>query len=66
VVIEDNGFAGELRESLLAAMAGGAEQIWRERWKDQPWLVRAFSRACYELARLITGVFAYGRAKEFT
>jgi len=66
VVIEDSGFARELRETLLAAMAGGAEQIRRERWKDQPWLVRVFSRVCYELARLLTGVFAYGRAKEFT
>jgi cardiolipin synthase len=66
VVIEDNGFAGDLRDNLLAAMAGAAEQIKRERWKDQPWLVRAFSRACYEVARFITGVFAYGRSKEFT
>ena len=66
VVIEDDRFACELRDSLLAAMAGGAEQIRRERWEDQPWLVRVFSRACYELARFITGVFAYGRAKEFT
>jgi cardiolipin synthase A/B len=66
VVIDDAGFAGQLRESLLAAITGGAEQLRRDKWKDQPWLTRAFSRACYELARFLTGVFAYGRAEEFT
>ena len=66
VVIEDTGFAGELRESLLAAIAGGAEQVKRESWKDQPWAMRVFTRGCYEFARILTGVFAYGRAEEFT
>jgi septal ring factor EnvC (AmiA/AmiB activator) len=59
-------FAGELQESLLAAMAEGAEQVKRERWRDQPWTTRVLTRACYEAARFITGVFAYGRAEEFT
>ena len=66
VVVEDDGFAGELRQSLLAAMAEGAEQVKRERWRDQPWTTRVLTRVCYELARIITGVFAYGRAEEFT
>lgn len=66
VVIEDTGFAGGLRASLLAAMAEGAEQVRRESWKDQPWAVRLFTRACYEFARFLTGVFAYGRAEEFS
>ena len=66
VVVEDTGFAGELRASLLAAMAEGAEQVRRESWKDQPWGVRVFTRGCYEFARIVTGVFAYGRAEEFT
>ena len=66
VVVEDDGFAGELRQSLLAAMAEGAEQVKRERWRDQPWTTRVLTRLCYELARIITGVFAYGRAEEFT
>jgi cardiolipin synthase len=66
VVVDDEGFAGELRESLLAAVAEGAEQMRHERWRDQPWPTRAFSWACYGLARFLTGVFAYGRAEEFT
>ncbi len=66
VVIEETGFAGELRESLLAAMTGGSEQVKRESWKDQPWTTRVFIHGCYEFVRILTGVFAYGRAEEFT
>ncbi len=66
VVIEDGGFARELRESLLAAIADGAMQVRRERWADQPWMTRFASWSCYQLVRFLTGMFAYGRAKEFT
>ena len=66
VVIEDDGFAGQLRESLLAAMTEGAGQVRRESWRGQPWPVRVFTWGCYGLARLLTGLFAYGRAREFT
>ena len=66
VVIEDEGFAGELRASLLAAISDGAEQLRRERWADQPWTTRFASWSCYQLARFLTGVFAYGRAEDFT
>lgn len=65
VVIEDDGFAGELRQCLLAAMAEGAVQLKRERWADQPWTTRFATWSCYQIARFITGVFAYGRAEEF-
>jgi cardiolipin synthase A/B len=66
VVIEDEGFAAHLRESLLAAMSEGAAHVKRERWRSQPWPVRVFTWLCYGLARLLTGLFAYGRAREFT
>jgi cardiolipin synthase len=66
VVIEDDGFAGELRASLLAAMSNDAVQIRRERWAAEPLTVRALMWTSYHLARVLTGVFAYGRAKEFT
>jgi cardiolipin synthase len=66
VVIENDEFAGELRADLLAAIADGARQVRRDRWADQPWVTRAFSRGCYELTRFLTGVFAYGKAEEFT
>lgn len=66
VVIEDDGFAGELRDSLLAAISEGAAQVRRESWAAQPFTVRLLTWISYGLARFLTGVFAYGRAKEFT
>jgi cardiolipin synthase len=66
VVIEDEGFAAHLRESLLAAMSEGAAQVKRERWRSQPWPVRVVTWICYGLARLLAGLFAYGRPREFT
>ena len=66
VVIEDTGFATELRASLFAALSDGAVQMKRESWRARPWASRTLMRVCYELARIITGVFAYGRAEEFT
>ncbi|MNC98865.1 Cardiolipin synthase B [compost metagenome] len=66
MVIEDETFSGELRASLLAAMADGASQVRRERWADQPWTTRFATWSCYQLARFVTGVFAYGRGEEFT
>jgi cardiolipin synthase len=66
VVVEDAAFAGELRASLLAAIADAAVQVKRESWKAQPWTTRALMKACYELVRFMTGVFAYGRAEEFS
>ena len=66
VVIEDEAFAGNLRASLLTAIADGATQIRRERWKDEPLGTRLATWCCYELVRFLAGTFAYGRAQEFT
>ena len=66
VVIDDEGFAAQLRESLLTALSEGASQVKRESWKSQPWPVRAFTWGCYGLLRLLAGVLAYGRAREYT
>ena len=66
VVIEDEAFAAELRKSLVAAIADGATQIRRESWKDQPWVTRTFIWGCYGVVRFLAGVFALGRAEEFT
>ena len=65
VLIEDEAFAAELRASLLAAMAGDAVQVRRESWAAEPLTVRALMWASYQLARTLTGLFAYGRAEEF-
>ncbi|HUF80458.1 MAG TPA: cardiolipin synthase ClsB [Burkholderiales bacterium] len=66
VIIDDAAFALELRASLLAAIAGAAQEVQRERWRDQPWTARCLTRGCYELVRFLAGVSAYGRAREFS
>jgi cardiolipin synthase A/B len=66
VVIDDRAFAGELRQDLSAAMVDGARQLKREGWKKRPLALRAAIWVCYGVARLLTGMFAYGREREFT
>jgi cardiolipin synthase A/B len=66
VVIEDRAFAAELRQSLAEAMAAGARQVKPERWKRQPLPLRVATWLAYGVARLLTGVFAYGRERDFT
>ncbi len=66
VIIEDAVFARELREELIRAITGAALEVRRDRWRDQPWTARWLTWGCYGLVRFFTGVFAYGRAHEFT
>ena len=66
IVIEDHAFAGELRESLVTAMSQGARRLAPQDWRRQPFPVRMITWLSYGLARLLTGLFAYGRADEFT
>lgn len=66
IVIEDRSFAGQLRESLVTAMSEGARRLAPKDWKGQPFPVRVLTWLSYGLARLLTGLFAYGRADEFT
>jgi cardiolipin synthase len=66
VIIEEAGFARDLREDLMRAITGAAHEIRRDRWRDQPWTARWLTWGCYGLVRFLTGVFAYGRAQEFT
>jgi cardiolipin synthase len=65
-VVDDVGFAAELRASLQAALDRGAQQVRAESWHRRPWAARAAHWTCYGFARLLTGVFAYGQAQEFT
>jgi len=66
VVIDDQAFAAELRDDLGSVMAAGAQQVQHESWKKQPLPLRITTWLCYGLSRLLTGLFAYGRAREFT
>ncbi len=65
VVIEDSAFADQLRVSLTRAMEQGATQLKREGWTEQPLPTRIATWTCYGITRFLTGVFAYGAAKEF-
>jgi cardiolipin synthase len=66
VVIDNRKFAIELRQSLSLTMEAGARRVKPEGWKGQPLPVRMASWLCYGLSRLLTGVFAYGRTREFS
>jgi cardiolipin synthase len=66
VMIEDEAFAWDLRSDVMTAIADGATQIRRERWKDQPVTTRMATWGCYELVRFLAGTFAYGRHREMT
>ena len=65
IVIDDRKFAGELRASLTAAMSAGALEVQRESWRHQPLARRVLIWAAYGLARVFTGVFAYGHGRDF-
>lgn len=64
VMVEDRGFAQQLRQSLMHAIARGATQVVRERWKNQALVQRILIWISYGVARFITGVFGYGREQE--
>lgn len=66
VVTVDREFAAGLREKLAVAMAAGAHQIKRESWKVQPLPTRVAMWLCYGLARVLTGISAYGQSRDFT
>jgi cardiolipin synthase A/B len=64
VFIDDAHFSGELRSSLMAAMAAGAREVRRDSWRNRPLPARLAHWTCYGCARLLTGVFAYGQAED--
>lgn len=60
LVIEDAGFAGELRKSLHEAIEEGAQYLPRTRWFQQPWWKRVPIWIGYGLVRLLMGLVGYG------
>ena len=65
VVVRDADFAAALRASLEAAILSGAQEVRAESWRRRSFPSRLAHWACYGFARLLTGVFAYGQAREF-
>jgi cardiolipin synthase len=65
VMIDDAGFACDLRASLAEAMELGAERVLPQSWQHQTLTVRILTWICYEFVRFMTGWSSYGRAREF-
>jgi cardiolipin synthase A/B len=66
IFVDDAEFAGALRASLLAAMQAGAREVRPDSWRNRPLPSRLAHWTCYGCARLLTGVFAYGQAQDFS
>lgn len=60
VVVEHEGFAGELRDSLLRAIQDDSVAVHGERWRDEPLIDRALSWLAYGAVRWFMGVAGYG------
>ncbi len=59
VVIEDERFAQELKQSLLAAMADGAAPILPDSWARQPLRLRIATWLSYGIVRFLMGMAGY-------
>jgi len=65
IVVCDAAFSAALRASLEAAIRGGASEVRAESWRRRSFPSRLAHWGCYGFARLLTGVSAYGQAREF-
>jgi cardiolipin synthase A/B len=61
VIVDDAGFASELRASLHAAMEIGAVQVAKTQWFHQSFWLRLRMWLAYGLARTFIGMFGLGR-----
>jgi len=62
LAVQDVGFAGELRESLLAAIAGEAVRVGDRYGVARSWIDRLVARVSYGIVRLLIGLLGYGRS----
>jgi len=62
LAVQDAGFAGELRASLLAAMANDAVRIGDGYGMSRSWQDRLVARVSYGIVRLLIGLLGYGRS----
>ncbi len=59
VVVEDEEFAGTLKQSLKQAIETGAQRISRINWKHQPASLRLMNWLSYGFVRLLMGISGY-------
>ncbi len=62
LAVQDPGFAGELRASLLAAITGNAARVGDGYDVSRSWLDRLVARASYAIVRMLIGLLGYGRS----
>jgi cardiolipin synthase len=62
LAIRDAGFAGELRASLLAAIAGEAVRVGDGYGVRRGWLDRLVAGVSYGIVRLLIGLLGYGKS----
>ena len=61
VVMRDDNFGGQLRSSLLAAIANGARELPLEEQTRLPWHSRLTRWLAYGLVRAMVGIAGYGQ-----
>ncbi len=61
LVVQDEGFAGALRESLMHEMRHGAHALSKSIWHERSVWSRMLLRGSYALVRLLAGVSGYAR-----
>jgi len=62
LAVQDPGFAGELRTSLLAAISNDAARVGERYGVSRSWMDRVVARASYAIVRLLIGLLGYGRS----
>lgn len=65
VVVEDEGFAMELRAALEAGLAEGAVPIVQETWARKSWTARVASWIAFQISRILMGLTGYARADDW-
>jgi hypothetical protein len=62
LAVQDEGFAGELRASLLAAISDEAVRIGDDYGVSRSWLDRVIARVSYWIVRMLIGLLGYSRS----
>lgn len=62
LAVQDAGFSGELRASLLAAIGSDAVRVGDRYGVRRNWMDRLVARVSYGIVRLLIGLLGYGRS----
>jgi cardiolipin synthase len=65
VMVENEVFARELRDSLQAAIASGAKPVAQEYGRNLSLPARLATWVAYGVVRMLTSISSYGRARDF-